>query len=139
MKHFFTKIVSFLLAVAVVFSTSSFIVDMHYCCDKLIDMAILGKAEACKDMLQKKIPSSKKTNIQEKDCCKTQTFAKQGDVDLNKPNNEIKTQAHISINTLYYNYINPFLGLTKNIIPFKQYRPPLLNKDIQVLHETYLI
>uniref|UniRef100_UPI00404A80EC HYC_CC_PP family protein n=1 Tax=Gelidibacter sp. TaxID=2018083 RepID=UPI00404A80EC len=42
MKSFFTKILSFFLAVFILFSTSSFTVDMHFCCNKLVDMAFFN-------------------------------------------------------------------------------------------------
>jgi hypothetical protein len=140
MKSFFTKILSFFLAVSILFTTSSFTVDMHFCCNKLVDMAILGKAQACKDKVQNKdFPFKKCATFQEKGCCSSQSFLKTGDDIIKKANNELQTEDIVFLKTFFYTYINLFEGLDDNVVPFKHYRPPLLFKDIQILHETYLI
>ncbi|MDH7911958.1 hypothetical protein [Winogradskyella sp. SYSU M77433] len=103
-------------------------------------MAILSKAEACKDKVQKKDVSTKKcTTFQEKDCCSSRSFLKTGDDIVKKANNELQAEDIVFLNTFFYVYVNLFEGLEKNIVPFKQYRPPLISKDIQTLYETYLI
>ena len=113
---------------------------MHFCCNKLVDMAILSKAEACKDKVQKKDVSTKKcTTFQEKDCCSSRSFLKTGDDIVKKANNELQAEDIVFLNTFFYTYINLFEGLDENVVPFKHYRPPLLFKDILILHETYLI
>ncbi|WP_338359237.1 HYC_CC_PP family protein [Yeosuana marina] len=140
MKSFFTKILAFSLAALILLSTSSFTVDMHFCCDKLVDMAILGKAKVCTEKIQKKKETSKQcTTLQEKDCCSNQSFVKTGDYTIKKANTKLEAETIIFLNTFFYVYVNLFEGLDKNIAPFKQYRPPLLFKDVQVLHETFLI
>lgn len=140
MKSFFTKIVSFFLAALILLTTSSFKVDMHFCGTELVSMAIFGKAKTCKDETEKKDFSIKNcSSLQEKDCCDSHTFVKQGNNVLENTKCELEAQTIVFLNTFYYTYQNLFEGLEKNIVPFKQYRPPLLSKDIQILHETYLI
>jgi len=103
-------------------------------------MAFYSKAEACKDKAQKKDNPTKQCNsIQEKYCCDNKTFIKEGDDTLKKSNIKFETETIVFFNTFLYTYINLFEGLEENIVPFYDYRPPLLSKDIQVLHETYLI
>jgi len=140
MKSYFTKILSFVLAVSILFTTSSFTVDMHYCSNKLVDMSILGKAKVCMDKVQKKdSPIEQCSSIQEKDCCSNQTFLKKGDDTIIKVNNEFQIETITFINSFFYNYLNLFKGLEKNIVPLKHYRQPLLSKNIQILNETFLI
>ena len=140
MKSFFSKIISFFLAALILFSTSSFTVDMHFCCNKLVDMSLIGKAKVCAEKVQKKKePTKQCTTLQEKDCCSNQSFVKTGDDTIKKANTQLEAETIIFLNTFFYVYVNLFEGLEKNIVPFKQYRPPLLSKDIQILHETYLI
>ncbi|ARN78936.1 MULTISPECIES: HYC_CC_PP family protein [Flavobacteriaceae] len=140
MKSFFTKILAFFLAATIFFSTASFTVDMHFCCNKLVDMALFGKAKVCADKAQKKDLNTKQcTSLQEKDCCSNQTLIKTGDDTIKKAQTQLEYEDILFLNTFFYTYLNLFEGLEKNIIPFEQYRPPLLSKDIQVLHETYLI
>ena len=140
MKSFFSKIISFFLAALILLSTSSFTVDMHFCCNELVDMAFFSKAESCKDIAQKKDNTSKQcTSIQEKDCCDNKSFVKTGNDTIKKANTKLEAETVIFLNTFFYAYVNLFEGFEENIVPFKQYRPPLLSKDIQILHETYLI
>lgn len=140
MKSYVSKIISFFLAALILLSTSSFTVDMHFCCNKLVDMSLIGKAKVCAEKVQKKKePTKQCTTLQEKDCCSNQSFVKTGDDTIKKANTQLEAETIIFLNTFFYVYVNLFEGLEKNIVPFKQYRPPLLSKDIQILHETYLI
>jgi hypothetical protein len=103
-------------------------------------MSIIGKAKVCKDKVQKKdTPHKQCTTLQEKDCCSNQTIVKEGDDTFKKSNTILESETLVFINTFFYTYINLFEGLEENIVPFYDYRPPLLSKDIQVLDETYLI
>lgn len=140
MKSVFAKILSFFLAVSILFSTSSFTVDMHFCCNKLVDMAFFSKAKSCMEIAQKKDDNSKQcTTIQEKDCCDNQTIVKEGDDTFKKSNTVLETETIVFLNTFVYSYINLFEGLDENIISFRAYRPPLLSSDITILNETFLI
>ena len=79
MKIFFTKILSFFLAVLILLSTSSFTVDMHFCCNQLVDIAVWNKAKTCTEKVQKKdSPLKQCTTLQEKDCCSNESFVKTG-------------------------------------------------------------
>ncbi|MCP9200206.1 hypothetical protein MKO06_09820 [Gramella sp. GC03-9] len=140
MKSFFTKILAFFLTATIFFSTSSFTVDMHFCCNKLVDMALLGKAKVCQDKeLEKDSTTKQCTSIQEKDCCSNQTLVKTGDDTIKKVNTQLESEDIFFLRTFFYTYLNLFEGLEANIVPFKHYRPPLLSKDLQVLNEIYLI
>jgi len=139
-KSLFTKILSLFLAASVLLSTSSFAVDMHYCCSQLVDMAFFGKAEVCKDKVQKiDNPIKQCTSLQEKECCDSHIFVKQGDDTVKRIIVNVDYENFDFLNVFYFTYINLFQGLKENIVPFDDYRPPLLYKDIQILHETYLI
>ena len=84
-------------------------------------------------------PFKQCTSIQEKDCCNNQTFVKEGNDIFKKSTNILEVDTLVFLNTFIYTYINLFEGLDKNVVPFKQYRPPLLAKDILILNETFLI
>ena len=140
MKTFFTKILSFFLAALLLLSTSSFTANMHFCCNKLADMAFFSKAETCKDKAQKEnSPFKKCTSLQEKDCCDNQTILKEANDTFKKSTTVLEADQLVFLKTFIYSYINLFEGLDKNIVPFEAYRPPLLSKDIHTLYEIYLI
>ncbi|SNZ01360.1 HYC_CC_PP family protein [Flagellimonas pacifica] len=139
MKVFFHKIVSYILTFAVLFATSSFSADMHFCCDKLVDMAVFGKAKPCDEKVKKTERPSKECSLGQKDCCNNVKFSKTGVDDIKKVTSELTSENYIFLHTFFYTYINGFEGLEKNVVPFLHYDPPLISKDIQVLHETFLI
>ncbi|WP_338358453.1 HYC_CC_PP family protein [Yeosuana marina] len=140
MKSFFSKILSFLLAALILLTTSSFRVNIHYCGDELVSMALFGKAKICTDKIEKNDFSIKNCSaLHEKDCCDSQTIVKQTDNVFETSKSELDVQTIVFLNSLYYTYQNLFAGKEKNIVSFDNYRPPLLTKDVQILHETYLI
>jgi ubiquitin len=113
---------------------------MHFCCNKLVDMSIIGKAKDCQDKVQKKdTPNKQCTTLQEKDCCSNQTIVKEGDDTFKKSNIILENETLVFINTFFYTYINLFKGQEENAISFQAYRPPLLSTDIIILNETFLI
>jgi hypothetical protein len=139
MKSFLTKIVSITLAFVVVFATTSFTVDMHFCCNKLVDMAVFSKAKPCKDKEQNKDTSSKKCSLGQKDCCSNATYTKNADDNAKKAQFEFITDNIDFLQTFFYTYINLFDGLELKKVLFAIYDPPFIKKDILVLHETFLL
>jgi hypothetical protein len=139
MKGLLTKIASITLAFVVVFSTSSFTVDMHFCCNKLVDLAILSKAKTCKDKKQESDKSSKECSLGQKDCCSNATFVKNANDNFEKAQFDFSKDNIVFLKTFFYTYVNLFEGLELKVIPFTIYDPPFLEKDILVLHETFLL
>jgi hypothetical protein len=134
MKQTIHKIVSFLMAIVVLFSTMSFTIDMHYCGDTLVDSAIFHEAETCGMEMQKYTPSSD-CNITKIDCCSDEQLVIDGQDELK-----------ISFDTLtfeqqsfVYSYINLFEGFQENVTLYRDYSPPLVIRQIYKLDETYLI
>lgn len=139
MKGFLTKILSITLAFAVLFATSSFTVDIHFCCNRLVDMAILSKAKTCKIKKQESDTSTKECALGEKDCCSNATYVKNADNNLKKSQFDYSINNIVFLQTFFHTYVNLFEGLEQKVVPFTFYDPPFLEKDILVLHETFLL
>lgn len=139
MKRFFYKILVFTLPFTVLFSSTSFTVDMHFCCNKLVNVAIFGKAKPCKDEKQDISRSSKKCSLGQMDCCSNTSIVKKADNNLKKAQFELDVYNLVFLQTFFHTYVNLFEGLQENIVPFTSYNPPWIEKDILVLHETFLI
>lgn len=140
MKSFFAKILSFFLAVFILFSTSSFAVDMHFCGNKLVDMSFFRKAESCTELARKTDNESDHcVSMQEKDCCDNQSIVKEGEDTFKKSHTILEIEAFVFLNTFVHSYSNLFEGLEKNTVSFEAYRPPFLSTDIIILNETFLI
>ena len=79
------------------------------------------------------------SEVSKKSCCSDNQIMVEGQDNLKTSSNQLTFQQQAFVATFVYTYINLFDGLDKNIIPFKDYTPPYLIRDVQKLHETYLI
>jgi hypothetical protein len=143
MKHRFHNAISLFMAVLVLASTLSFTVDMHYCGDHLVDFSMMQGSKTCG--MESKIESKDlKTapcnlEIMEKSCCSDKQFAVKGHDDLKASFADFHVNQQIFIASFVYSYINLFECETKDFTPFKTYRPPFITRDVQLLHESFLI
>lgn len=139
MKDFINKILSIALALIVLFATTSFTLDSHFCCDKLVSSSFFGQAESCKDLkadLSKDDTTCTKKN---KNCCDSKTFTKSASDALQKYSFESKIEFFVFLNSFHYPSINLFSGFKEHSFSFLIYTPPLVPKDFQLLHEVFLI
>ena len=121
------------------FASSSFTVSMHFCCNELVDMAVLTKAKVCDNAIKAQTNSSKECSFEKKGCCDDKSIVKEGSDDFQKTSFQMENQNLVFLHTFFYTYVNLFQGLEENIVPFLNYDPPLIPKDFQVLHQVYLI
>ena len=135
-KQILHKSFSITLAFLVLFSTVSLTIERHFCGDVLVDVAIFTEGEKCGmgafEMDQ--------AAITKKSCCKDQVEIVQGQKDLTiKTFDDLEFEQQVFLASLVYSYINLFEGLSKQIIPHKDYAPPNLIEDIQLVNSTFLI
>jgi hypothetical protein len=138
MKKFFHKIASFSMALIVLFSTFSFTVEQHYCCDILVDYSFFGKAESCGMDLQKNM-NSEQSDLSQKDCCADVTLSIAGQDDLKISFEKLSFEQQQFIAAYIFSATNIFEGLQENVVPLRGYPPPFMIKDILILDQTYLI
>ncbi len=137
MKQLIHKIASLLMAFVVLLSTLSFNVDMHYCGDTLVDIAVFSSTESCgMDMVMD--TDCLDTSLQKK-CCNDEEISFQGQKEITVTVDDLTIDQQLFLVSYVYSYINLFEGLQENIVPFKNYSSPLVVKDIQLLDETFLI
>jgi hypothetical protein len=136
MKKGFYKSVSTVLALLVLVSTFSFTVDKHFCGSFLVDQAVFSKALSCgMDM-----PSHSGTDLMYHDnCCRNQNISVDGQDELNISFNSMDFDLQVFITAFTFSFNNLFEGLPQQVIPYKNYTPPLIVKDIPVLNDTFLI
>jgi len=137
-KKIFNKILSVLMASIVLFTTMSFAVDMHYCGDSLVDFSLFHNVKTC-GMENQQPQKSCEKGFSEKPCCSDTQITIDGHNELKSSFNNLTFEQQAFVVTFFYTYINLFEGLDENIIPFKDYTPPYLIRDVQELNETYLI
>jgi hypothetical protein len=127
-------VISVSLAFLVLFSTLSLTVEKHYCGTNLVDTSVFSESKKCGGM------DASDTIYVKKPCCKDTIDLVKGQDELHTADFEtIDFKLEFTINAYLFTYIQLFESLPKQIIPHKDYSPPNLIKDIQVLDETYLI
>lgn len=134
MKQFLNKIASFALALLVLLSTFSFTVDKHYCGDFLVDVSFTGETEGC-GMKMDKTSATKM-----KKCCKdeVQEIEGQDELQTNKVDNiTFENQQFLAVFLTSYNDL--FIENESNATFYKDFSPPDISKDYQILHQSFLI
>jgi hypothetical protein len=113
---------------------------MHYCGDQLVDFSFYKTAENC-SMKASSSKATGETSIMEMemDCCTDLEIVLEGQDDLKISFDQFTFEQQIFISTFYDTYVNLFETVDKNLISFKEYSPPLLIRDIQILDQTFLI
>ncbi len=131
-KQILHKSFSMLLAFLVLFSTVSFTIEKHFCGDVLVDVAIFVEAEKCE---------MEAFEIQQKmTCCKDEIKVIKGQDQLNVSSfDDLEFEHQQFLASFVYSFTNLFKTLKKEIVPHKDYAPPILVSDIQVLNDTFLI
>ncbi len=125
------------MAFVVLFSTMSFTIDMHYCGGNLVETAIFHKAKGCGMEMQK--PSTEGCAITKNNCCNDEQLVVDGQDELQLQVDKISFEQQVFIASFVYTYINLFEGLDENVSSYKEYKPPLVVKQIFKIDETYLI
>jgi len=135
-KQVLHNISSIALALLVLVSTVSFTVEKHFCGDVLVDVSLFAEAQKCgMEALE-----VEKASITKKICCKDTVDLVQGQDELSvKTFDDLNFNQQFFLSTFTLSYLNLFEGLPKQIIPHKNYSPPNLIADIQILDQVFII
>ena len=133
MKKLFSKIIATCLSLIVILSSMSFTIDKHYCGEFLVDVSYFGKADDCGMSMK---GHSKKMK---KKCCKDETEIIESKT-FNKEKLLSFTPETIEFFVFHlYSYINLYEDADVEKEFYKDFSPPDVVQDIQILHETFLI
>ncbi|WP_237274569.1 HYC_CC_PP family protein [Tenacibaculum ovolyticum] len=136
MKQAFTKISTITLALLVLFSTFSFIVEKHYCGDFLVDVSYVGEADTCNEGMKDDCG----TIIKKKKCCKDEVHQIKGQDEIQKVSLDKISFHQVKFFVAFYaSYELLFQDFDKQTVSSEYYSPPNLVSDIQVLHEVFII
>ena len=124
------NIVSLTMALLVMLSTMSFTVDKHFCGDHLVDKAVFSKAKTCGMQMSPGV---------EDRCCNNEKVSVEGQDELKISFDSLDFHQQAFITTFTYTYFDLFESLPKQVVPFKDYSPPLLVRDIQLVDQVFLI
>lgn len=139
MKQTISKILSLFLACSVLVSTTSFASNAHFCCNKLVSFSVTGKAKPCDQKLQNPKSPLRKCSLEQKNCCSTATYANFGKNDLMVRSFDLDFDTLLVPYTSIFYHTDRFDGLQESIVPFKDYIPPWVERNLPILHRTLLI
>lgn len=119
------------MAFLVLFSTVSFTLEQHFCGDTLVDSAVFTKVQGCDTDLQ---------SAPKKLCCKDdiEVIKGQDNLKLTTDSDFVIHQSDV-INSSFNYYFAISEPIEKKNIPHKDYSPPNLVTDIQVLDQVFTI
>ena len=124
------------MAFLVLLSTLSFTMEKHFCGDTLIDVAIFTKAITCGMDME----AVSKISLEKKSCCKDELEIVKGQDKLKKASFEdLHLDQQFFLAALVHSFTNLFEVLPKQVVPHKDYSPPNLVADIQVLDQVFII
>lgn len=138
MKVVARHILSFAMALLVLFSTISFTVDMHFCGQHLVDFSLYKKAENC-GMAAMMSDSMNGQMDMDMDCCSDFNLVQQGQEDLKVSFEKINFDSQLFVATFLSSYMELFKGTKENNVSHNEYPPPLLIKDVIILDQQFLI
>ena len=137
MKQVFHKTASLIMAIVVLCSTMSFTIEKHFCGDILVETAIFHKVEGCGMEMEK--TSIEGCAITKKNCCSDEQEVIDGQDELQLSFDKMSFDQQTFMVSFIYSYSNLFKGLYENETTYKDYKPPLVIKEIFKIDEMYLI
>jgi hypothetical protein len=139
MKQFIHKSMAVFMASVVFMTTLSFTVDMHYCGNTLVDFSFVQQVDTCGMEKTQAISGCENDTLSGKSCCTDKQFIKEGKDDLKVSFDQLTPEQQVFVTSFTYTYINLFEGTESKEVPFFDYSPPFVERDVQVLHQTFLI
>lgn len=136
MKEVFKKITAVIMVAILLLSTTSFAVYKHFCGDNLVAIST-EKVDSCCD--SKTILKSNTLNFSEKDCCKNETSYKNIQLFDAKSSIKIAKSQTLFLTSFYYSFIQNLTVVTASKNYYKDFSPPKLVSNKQVLFQTFLI
>lgn len=127
------------MAGVVLLTTMSWTVDMHYCGDTLVDFSFVQQVETCGMDQASMMLMNDHSTLTEKSCCTDKQVIKEGENDLKVPYDQLSLEQQVILSNFVYSYLNLFEGTESKETPFVDYAPPFVKRDVQVLHQSFLI
>ena len=139
MKALFYKIMSVTMAMVVLVTTMSFSIDMHYCGETLVDFSFVEQVKTCGMEKNRTASNCKAPSLSKESCCSDKQFVQQGQDNLKISFDSLSFEQQTFLTAFTFSYINLFEGTETKEVPFIAYPPPFIERDVQVLHQTFLI
>ena len=118
------------MAILVLASTVSWTVDKHICMGRVMDISFFAHADDCGMNMDMEM---------EKSCCNDESFTVQGQDDLKISFEKFDLDQQVFLISFVQSYFQLFEIDSEEPSSFREYNPPPLIRDVQVLDQTFLI
>ncbi len=142
------RFITLSLAFLLLFTSTGFSIDLHYCGGKVADVSIFGKANAC-NMMEEVNDSSNHCQVEQKNqqqdsfkqskCCYNETLAVDITDELTNADNTTLSHAQLTFITAYFISSYHLFFSEEKETEYFNYSPPMISKDIQVLDQVFII
>jgi len=137
------------MAIVIVASSITYTIDFHYCQGQLKSFSLLGTAKNCHEMaeMMASCPHHQASNSEdklcaedEKDCCSNETVHVESDIDQQQENiDELNFEVdHLKL-IFASATLQHYQDYSQDYCPYKKYQPPLIQRDLPVLFESFLL
>ena len=151
------RIAAISMALLMLLSSTGYAMDIHYCQDQLENISLFGKSESCHEKQKTPTCHQTKTSLTdgqeschnkeddvsktaEDNCCHNESFL------IEKPDLDATPTQSTTVQNIQLDVVAAFIavyvfnyGIEADYQPFAQYKPPLPDRDVQVLYQTFLI
>lgn len=143
--------ISLIMALVILMSSTGLSIDLHYCQTNLKSYNFFGKAKSCHSQqaihyshskqIHKACHKTNDTKNTHKNCCENKKITVPSVDNLQKVSTVefLDQQQHYVLAFRNYYYIDEYLEPCNQIVPYLNYIPPLLDKDIPVFVQSFLI
>lgn len=141
-----------MMAMLVFVSSTGFSIDLHYCQGQIKSFSLIGEAESCHQKAEKQHCKKQQKPCQaaqstpgklgscKKNCCSNKTIKVESNDEAKKLQSTELSQKQIKFLTTFIQvFLLEEIDLSKIIIPHLNYIPPLLNKNIPMLIQSFLL
>lgn len=119
------------MVMVMLLSTMSFTVLQHYCGTELIEQSMFSHVDSC---------CGDKDSSQDQDvCCNNELQIIEGQDELTSSISDLDLRQQVFLTSYFYSYAHLFDVLSKEVVPFRDYIPPLLVTDIHLVDQVFLI
>lgn len=145
------RIIALILALLMLSTSVSFALDVHYCGGQLKSVGFFTSAKACSgEMKTATGPSCRHTDgsihtaqasLQQKKCCQNRTLHVESAQDRITQSNDLALSKPLQqfVAAFVQAFFNIHVDSAFQSVPFAQYRPPLIPRDIPVLIQSFLL
>lgn len=126
------------MALLVLFSTFSFTVEKHFCGEFLVGISYFGNADNCTAEVEEGGCDGPQV-VKKKKCCKDEIQQIEGQDTLKNDVEKFDLEQQHFLVAFVASYYQLFTDLEGEKVPHRYYDPPKITKDIQLLHEVFII